>query len=123
MSTCCHNCIGGGYDILENLYSIIRWNDKGKVVASPKFNSELLMDVVTVGHLNICINEAGCLKMNNLVDFNGIWYTLNNQDIYFFINKFLIMVWKERGWLGSLYKLFLKTMTPLIFQLYGFSFL
>ena len=28
------------------------------------------------------MNEAGCLKMNNLLDFNGIWYTLNNQDIY-----------------------------------------
>ena len=28
------------------------------------------------------MNEAGCLKMNNLVDFNGIWYTLNNLDVY-----------------------------------------
>ena len=49
------------------------------------------MDVVTVGQINICINEAGCFKMNNLVDFNGIWYTLNNQDM-FLTNTFMIMV-------------------------------
>ena len=54
----------------------------GKVVSSPKFNLKLLIDVVIVGQLNICIIEAGCLKMNNLVDFNGIWCTLNNQDIF-----------------------------------------
>ena len=57
---------------------------------------KLLLDVVTVGHLNICINEAGCLKMKNLVDFYGVWYTLNNQDI-FLINTFMIMVRKEGG--------------------------
>ena len=62
------------------------------------------MDVVTVGHLNIFINEAGCLKMKNLVDFNGIWYTLKNQNT-FLTEIFMIMARKERGWLGSLYKL------------------
>ena len=54
------------------------------------------MDVVTVGHLDICINEARCLKMKNLVYFNGIWYTLNNQDI-FLTNTFMIMARKEGG--------------------------
>ena len=54
------------------------------------------MDVVTVGHLNIYINEAGCLNMKNLVGFNVIWYTLNNQDI-FLTNTFMIMVRKEGG--------------------------
>ena len=78
MSTCFHNGIGVGCDILGNLYQFIRWNDKRKGVASPKFNSTLVMDVVTVGQLNIFINEAGCLNMKNLVYFNGIWYTLNN---------------------------------------------
>ena len=73
---------------------VIRWNDKGKGVAYPKFISTLLMYVVTVGHLNIFINEAGCLKMKNLVDFNGIWYTLNNQDI-FLTRTFMLMVRKE----------------------------
>ena len=68
----------------------------GKVLPTQKFNSKLLMDVVTVGHLNICINEAGCLKMKNLVDLNGIWYTLNNQDI-FLTNIFMVMVIKEGG--------------------------
>ena len=85
MSTCCHNGIGGWYDILENLYYFIRWNDRGEGVVSPKFNSKLLMDVVTVGHINICINEAGCLKMKNLLYFNGVWYTLNNQDMFLII--------------------------------------
>ena len=55
---------------------------RGKVLSPQKFNSKLLMYVVAVGNLNICINEAGCLKMKNLVDFNGIWYILNNQDIF-----------------------------------------
>ena len=54
------------------------------------------MDVVTFGQLNICINEAGCLKMKTLVDFNGIWYTLKNQNI-FLIDIFMITVRKERG--------------------------
>ena len=40
----------------------------GKVVASQKFNSKFLMDVVTVGQLNISIIEAGFLKMKNLVN-------------------------------------------------------
>ena len=55
---------------------------RGKVLSPQNFNSKLLMYVVAVGHINICINEAGCLKMKNLVDFNRIWYTLNNQDIF-----------------------------------------
>ena len=54
------------------------------------------MDVVTVGQLNICINEVICLKMKNLVDFNGMWYTLKNQNIYL-TDIFMIMVRKERG--------------------------
>ena len=62
----------------------------------PQIYSKFLMDVVTVGKFNIFINEAGCLKMNNLVDYNGIWYTLKNQDI-FLTNTFMIMVIKERG--------------------------
>ena len=94
MSTCCHNSIGGGYDILENIYQFIIGNDKEKGVASPKFNSKLLMDVVTVGHLNICINEAVCLKMKNLVDFNGIWYTPNNQDIFWQTHYHECVCWK-----------------------------
>ena len=68
----------------------------GKGVESPKFNSKLLMDFVTVGYLKICINEAGCLNMKNLVDSNGIWYTLNNQDV-FLTKKSMIMVRKEGG--------------------------
>ena len=79
------------------------------------------MDVVTVGHLKICINEAGCLKMKNLVYFNGMWYTLNNQDI-FLTNTFMIMARKEGERLGSLHKIFLKNMNPLIFQFYGLYF-
>ena len=69
------------------------------------------MDFVTVGQINICINKAGCLNMKNLVEFNGIWYTLKNKDI-FFTDIFMITVRKERGWLGFLYELFLKNMTP-----------
>ena len=34
--------------------------------------------------------------MNNLVDYNGIWYTLKNQDI-FLTKKIMIIVIKERG--------------------------
>ena len=52
------------------------------------------MDVVTVGQLNICINEAGRLKMKNQVDFNVIWYTLKNQDIIL-TRIFMILVIKE----------------------------
>ena len=96
MNTCYRDSIIVEYDILENLYKFIIWNDRGKVVASPKFKPKLLMDVVVVGQLNICINEAGCLKMKNLMDFNGIWYTLKNQDI-FLTNTVMIMVIKERG--------------------------
>ena len=69
---------------------------KGKGVASLQFNSKLLMDVVTVGHLDICINEAGCLKMKNLVYFNEIRYTLNNQDMFQTI-IFIITARKEGG--------------------------
>ena len=54
------------------------------------------MDVVIVGQLNIFINEAGCLKMKNLVDFYGVWYTLNNQDI-FLTNTFMVIVKKKGG--------------------------
>ena len=118
MSTYYHNGIGGGYDILENQYSFIWWNDKGKGVASPKPNSKLLMDVVTVGHTNICINEPGCLKMKNLVDFNEIWCTLTNQDI-FLTNTFIIMARKEGRWLGSLYNFFWKY-NPVNFPKYIF---
>ena len=96
MSTCCHNGIGGGYNILENLYYFIIWNDKGEIVAPPKFNSKCLMGVVKVGQLNIWINDSGCLKMKNLVDFNGIWYTLKNKNI-FLTEIFMIMARKERG--------------------------
>ena len=66
------------------------------MVASPKFNSKFLMGVVTIGQLNIWINDSGCLKMKNLVDFNGIWYTLKNKNI-FLTEIFMIMVRKERG--------------------------
>ena len=55
----------------------------GEIVAYPKFNSKFLMGVVTVGQLNIWIDDSGCLKMKNLVDFNGIWYTLKSIKIYF----------------------------------------
>ena len=33
------------------------------------------------GNLNIFINEAGCLNIKNFTILNGIWYTLNNQNI------------------------------------------
>ena len=66
VNNCCHIVIVGEYDILENQYSFIICNDKEKVVASPKPTSKLLMDVVTVGHTNICINEAGCLINTNV---------------------------------------------------------
>ena len=41
-----------------------------KVLPPQNVLQKLLLDVVTVGHLNIFINEVGCLKMKNLVDFN-----------------------------------------------------
>ena len=54
------------------------------------------MDVVTVVNINICINEVGCLKMKKVVYYNGIWYTLNNQDT-FLTNTLMIMVIKKGG--------------------------
>ena len=57
----------------SNLYSLIRWDEKGTVVASPKWNSTTAMDTVTVDQLNIGLDEAGYLKMRNLVNFTGLW--------------------------------------------------
>ena len=78
------------------------------------------MDVVTVGHINICINEAECLKMKNLVYFNGIWYTLNNQDIYFDKQINYNNGEKRRGVTRFPLYIIFENMTPLIFQFYGF---
>ena len=85
------------------------------VVAFTKCNSKCLIDVVTVGQLNIFFNEAGCLRMNNLVDCSGIRYTI--KSLYTFLAiTLMIMVIKEREWLNYLHKRFLKSTTPFIFQ-------
>ena len=41
------------------------------------------MDVVTVGHPNVWFNEAGCLKMKNLVDFSGICHPNESGNIFY----------------------------------------
>ena len=81
-----------------SLYSLIRWDEKGTVVASPNWNSKKAMDTVTVDQLNIGLDEAGYLKMKNLVNFTGLWDPKEARKSF---EKYIYKNDEKRKWVSS----------------------